>query len=224
MRTMEKLEVLSIQEIEKDKEIAEVSGQVSTIVERAQNFQVDSNESLVKGTEVCSWIRKKISALEKRRKFFVDPLNAHIKSINQFFKENWINNLERADQVVANKMIVWRRSEQERIWAEEKKAMDAAAEKQRKLREKAEAEAAKKGIPTEAVVVPEVEVKEVQQQEKQVGAGMFKKFWDFELMDINQVPRSYLTLDERKVRQAVKDGLREIPGIRIFEREDFARR
>lgn len=43
------------------------------------------------------------------------------------------------------------------------------------------------------------------------------KRWDFEVMDPAQLPRQYLKVDEQAIRQAVRDGKREIPGVRIFE-------
>jgi ABC-type proline/glycine betaine transport system ATPase subunit len=40
-----------------------------------------------------------------------------------------------------------------------------------------------------------------------------RKVWAFELQDLSQVPREYLVLDEKKVRQAIRSGERAIPGI-----------
>jgi hypothetical protein len=50
------------------------------------------------------------------------------------------------------------------------------------------------------------------------GAAAFqRKSWEFELTDIDAVPRDYLILDEKKVRDAIRMGIRTIPGIRIYE-------
>jgi hypothetical protein len=52
----------------------------------------------------------------------------------------------------------------------------------------------------------------------ETGAAAFqRKSWEFELSDILQVPRDYLILDEKRVRDSIRMGIREIPGIRIFE-------
>lgn len=42
--------------------------------------------------------------------------------------------------------------------------------------------------------------------------------WKYELVDLSLVPRSWLTLDEKKVGSAIKgqDGVRNIPGLRIY--------
>jgi hypothetical protein len=44
--------------------------------------------------------------------------------------------------------------------------------------------------------------------------------WSFEVVDLDQVPRDYLSLDVAVVRQAItQDGVRKIPGLRIFRSE-----
>ena len=42
--------------------------------------------------------------------------------------------------------------------------------------------------------------------------------WEFEIEDINKVPREYLTLDEKKVKDDLKMGIRNIPGLKIYEK------
>lgn len=43
--------------------------------------------------------------------------------------------------------------------------------------------------------------------------------YDIEIVDANQVPAQYLIPDEQKIRAAVKQGIREIPGVAITERK-----
>jgi hypothetical protein len=44
--------------------------------------------------------------------------------------------------------------------------------------------------------------------------------WSFEVVDLDQVPREYLSLDVAVVREAItRDGVRKIPGLRIFQVE-----
>lgn len=46
--------------------------------------------------------------------------------------------------------------------------------------------------------------------------------WDYEVLDINKVPREYLMVDNSKVNAAIRrknDPVREIPGIAIAKRE-----
>lgn len=51
-----------------------------------------------------------------------------------------------------------------------------------------------------------------------------KKEWDFCIKDFDLIPKSYLQIDEKKVKGAIKAGIRDIPGIKIFEEEKVALR
>jgi hypothetical protein len=50
------------------------------------------------------------------------------------------------------------------------------------------------------------------------GSASFAHDYTWELEDITKVDRKWLVLDEKKINQAVKGGLRSEPGFRIFER------
>ena len=41
--------------------------------------------------------------------------------------------------------------------------------------------------------------------------------WTFEITDPNQVPNGYWTVDKDAIKAAVADGVRDIPGVRIYE-------
>jgi hypothetical protein len=46
--------------------------------------------------------------------------------------------------------------------------------------------------------------------------------WTFEVIDLDRVPREYMSLDVEVVREAItRDGVREIPGLRIFQAESL---
>lgn len=46
-----------------------------------------------------------------------------------------------------------------------------------------------------------------------------QKKWDFEIIDKDLIPMSYKCIDEIKIKEAVEKGLRDIPGIRIYQNE-----
>jgi hypothetical protein len=53
------------------------------------------------------------------------------------------------------------------------------------------------------------------------GATAFvRRSWSFEVVDLDRVPRDYMSLDVAVVREAItRDGVREITGLRIFQTE-----
>jgi hypothetical protein len=45
--------------------------------------------------------------------------------------------------------------------------------------------------------------------------------WDYEPEDRDAVPGGYWTIDDEAVRQAIAEGVRDIPGLRIFQNDRF---
>jgi len=50
------------------------------------------------------------------------------------------------------------------------------------------------------------------------------KRWTFEVQDATKVPREYMIVHEPSIRQAINAGIREIPGVRIYQDESITLR
>ena len=126
---------------------------------------------------------------------------------------------------------------QEKIDFEAREQREAALRKARDAAEKLQSEkdAAARAIleqtvkeETEAAAmeVPQVVVPTVAPQQTvtrtETGSGHMRMVWEIEVIDPAQVPRKYLTVDEKAIRADVKAGIREIPGVKIFERPVMA--
>lgn len=48
--------------------------------------------------------------------------------------------------------------------------------------------------------------------------NIVSKVWDFELVDISSVPLEFITLNDKAVRQAIREGVREIKGLKIYQK------
>jgi hypothetical protein len=67
-----------------------------------------------------------------------------------------------------------------------------------------------------------------------MGASTVKRTWTFKLVDVAQVPRTFLVLDEKAVREAIRDAVASgrltpgatstdlIPGLEIFQDESLS--
>ena len=51
------------------------------------------------------------------------------------------------------------------------------------------------------------------------GTLYLKDEWDFEILDEKIIPQFYFKLDENKINESIKNGIRKIPGIKIFKKE-----
>jgi len=128
-----------------------------------------------------------------------------------------------------------RKEEEVRIAKEKKKAEREAKVAERKLAKenlsKKKAADAKKIIDDEKKAkqdkldkqgeefVPEVDIKQENTVHSESGAARMRKVWKFEIENEKQIPKAYLTVDEVKIRKAIKGGVREIAGVRIYEDE-----
>jgi hypothetical protein len=104
-------------------------------------------------------------------------------------------------------------------------AAKAGDEDAARLAEIAKAEEAKAQVVAEMPVV-QVEAPVIPKASGPVrtaaGTASTKKVWKFEITDAQSVPREYLAVDEKAIREAVKAGVRSIPGVNIFETNDIA--
>jgi len=84
------------------------------------------------------------------------------------------------------------------------------AEAEAEARRKAEAEGASDDIPEP--VAEKVEVAAPAQSER----VHYREVWQFSVEDEKKVPKRYWAVDRNKIADDVKEGLREIPGVKIW--------
>lgn len=82
--------------------------------------------------------------------------------------------------------------------------------------EKAEAEAKKHEIEAPTVIAPVIPETQKAVRTETASAHQ-RKVWSFEVTDSALVPNEYKLVDDALIRDAIKAGLRIIPGVRIFE-------
>ncbi|PWU06776.1 MAG: hypothetical protein C5B43_01300 [Verrucomicrobia bacterium] len=51
------------------------------------------------------------------------------------------------------------------------------------------------------------------------GKILLKNSWDFRIEDETKIPREYMLVDEAAIEKAVNNGIRNIPGVKIFSYE-----
>jgi colicin import membrane protein len=93
------------------------------------------------------------------------------------------------------------------------------AEEQARIREMV----AKETQPVVATAIAPVSEQASQIKTADVTVSV-RKVWKFEVEDASRVPSAYRVVDERLIRKAVSEGVRDIPGVRIFEDEQIATR
>jgi flagellar biosynthesis GTPase FlhF len=109
------------------------------------------------------------------------------------------------------------REEAERKAVEEAKAKKASEAEIEAARKAAAEEAAKHEV--QAPQVPDIIIpKQETVTRTETGTSSHQiKTWKFEILDILLVPREYLIVNDKKLREVIHAGFRDIPGVRIFE-------
>lgn len=193
------------------------AAQCREIEEEANSLLVDEAGS-IRANEILGQVATVKKEAEKIRTSLVKPLNDRVKEINSAFKSA-LAPLNNADKTLRGKLLDLHR-EQERRRREEEERVRKLLEEEQKKRE-AEAKEKNKPVPPPPPIVVEAPPPIVSIKTDS-GTTSIRKVWDWELVDINEVPREWLILNDKAVNAAVRTGIRNIPGIRIFEREQIA--
>jgi len=179
-------------------ELQPLQKEVITFQERAEALVIETDEDYEKAGEMAVVVNEKSKAIEKMRKFFVDPLNAQVKSINGVFNPQ----IDEADTIVKTKRL-------------------------QDIRDKANAKRAEAG--KEAIAEP---VKEVAPVARTVTTGMaqttVRKTWEHEIISMSELPadvqKAIFAEAYKKgivgqvVQKFVDAGIREMTGVRIYEK------
>ena len=156
----------------------------------------------------------------------MDPFSKIVKEVNGFFKP-YTDRIDAIKAALEDKMRIWQRAELARREEAERKRKEEeariAAEKAKAAEALAETTGKEVfldmaiGIQEEAAKRAEKPIVAKNTAHGGMGTTSTIRKWKFEITDPAAVPREWCCPDEQKIREAVckKDGIREIPGLRI---------
>lgn len=189
--------------------------EVEDMRRRADAFRVVSDESEVTAVEMANQAKKLAKAVDVlTREIITDPDN-FVKSARSFAR-SFTDPLSAIPKALGQQLIMWRHGKELERRKREEIERRAVAELQKRL--DAEAEAAR----VEPVKIEAPVLKEAPNVTRTAeGSAHVRKTWVGEVMDPSLVPaRFYLDdpVDRKKIAQAVAGGVREIPGVNIYEK------
>ena len=200
-----------------EKELTPIKTEVISLKEKADALVILNDDDYNHATEFAGFVNDKSKSIEKMRKFFVDPLNAQVKSINAMFNPE-IDEADAIVKIVKGKMGTYFQKKEEERLKEEKRLQD--------IRDKANAKREEKGI--EPIAEP---VKQVSEVARTVTTGTkqstVKKVWKHEIESIDKLPDDVKKaifaeaynkgIISTVVQKFVNAGIREMSGVRIYE-------
>lgn len=220
-----KVQEKNIPQVVKVEAVREIEEERNGVIVKANKLQVCCQDD----SDLANIQLKRLNATLKMIKGRFDeikrPQNEALKQIRALEKDI-TTPVEEAKCELSNRLMDWRRQEQERIAEETRKV----AEENRLREEKAEAEAerrrnivaahAAKGHKTKPPTeVPEPEVVPEPAPLEATDTTRVRKVWEYEVTDFNQVPHDYLMINRGAIQDAIRSGTREIPGVIISQIE-----
>lgn len=184
---------MSIQKVEET--IKEEDKKVKALISYSKKyFKIKKKEDLIDATDLAVKIKIKIRELEEERKEYVGPLNQTVKKLNTAFKE-LTKPLGEVETHIKNEINIFR-------------------EKEEQIRIKKEQELQEIEQDNELTITPSIP----DTIESNFGESRSVKRWTFDVIQKDKMPLEYLIPDEKKINKEVKKGIRNIPGLNIYQK------
>ena len=180
-------------------EADKIRKQNAPTVTKAKKLEITTVKGENRAYEDLKVVKDAIKFIEGKRTKITSPLNASLREVNAMFKELSAP-LKEADTLIRGKILGFH-TEQKRIAAKEEA-------KRNKIRKSHQDRGHKVHAP--AIIEPEV------------GKSTTQKRWVFDVISIKDVPVEYLVVDTSVVNAAIKDGIRKIDGLNIFQKESLS--
>lgn len=172
-------------------------------------------------TDIVSRVKGAAKSFEDERTSLVKPLNDHVSTINARYKPiaKLLEQIEAAGKAAIGRYL---REKEAKARAEAEAAAEEArlkAEAEARAKREQEPESAPADMEQPPLPVPPPEPPRSASQVRTFGGSTAstRKVWKFEITDFALVPDRYKQIDNAEVNQAIKDGARTIPGLRIYE-------
>jgi hypothetical protein len=191
-----------------DERVIALFTEVTGLLSYAHSRSIASDEDVSNATNDLSLMAKLKKAIEEKRKEYIDPLNSHLKDINDKFKL-LSEPLGQADRMTREKVMAYR-TEVERKRREIEEVNREAEELARK---QAALNNGQFTVDTTPIVVPASPPDHVRTDAGMLGT---QDHWVFEVMDFSLLPTEYKMVDAAKLGKVVRAGLHNIPGVRIW--------
>jgi len=185
---------------------------IQEMAAEAAALVVNSPESNLNAVEMAGQVKKFDKVLEEGRVKYTRPAHEYLKGINGLIKPFQAKLKEIEDGLKAKIS-----QHQVRVELEQRKAEEAARKAQAELQTQLEADAKKAGVEAPKLE-PAVIARFDPATRTESGTAYQRTTWEFEIEDGTKVPGEYKIVDERLIREAVRAGVRQIPGVRIYQK------
>jgi len=197
-----------------DAQKKEIEQSTIALVARATRFQVTDPASLQKSSGILSDIATAKKRANDLRFSLTKPLDESKKRIMALFSP-FIDQFEKATKIIKDKVRDYYFEQEEKARKAEKERLLAEAKQEEEIKKAQEED--REPVVEEIPVIPEVKVPEKTVKGVAGGSMTVKKIWKFTIVDEKLIPNEYRIVSEQLINEAIRNGAREISGVKIYE-------
>jgi len=194
-------------------ELEQYKPKLAELEKQAKELKVKDQETLQLSIDGAATAKGMIKALNGRKEVFTGPHREYINQVNnavKFFTEAFKRIADEYSEKGGEYQYQIELAE-----SRQRKAIDAA---NKKLQEDLNKQAEKDGVKAPVVTPVKVPPRETVIHTAGGHSQHLRKEWKGEIEDPEKVPREYCIPDQKLINQAIRMGVREIPGVKIFEK------
>ena len=195
------------------KELEQYKPKLAELEKQAGALEVKDSDTFQMAIDGAGTAKGLIKAIDGRKSEITSPYREFINQVNnaaKFFTEPL--------KSVANQFSRKSGDYQYQLELAQRKQQKAIEEANRKLQEKLNKQAEKDHIEAPTVIPVKAPKPENVMHTAGGHSQHLRKPWIGEIEDPEKVPHEYCIPDQRLINQAVKMGVREIPGVRIYKK------
>ena len=197
-----------------DAQKKEIEQSTIALVARATRFEITDPASLQKSSGILSDIATAKKRANDLRFSLTKPLDESKKRIMALFSP-FIDQFEKATKIIKDKVRDYYFEQEEKARQAEKERLLAEAKREEEIKKAQEED--REPVVEEIPVIPEVKVPEKTVKGVAGGSMTVKKIWKFEVVDEKLIPNEYRIVSEQLINEAIRNGAREISGVKIYE-------
>jgi len=181
--------------------------------------KIETEQELKTSADMLALVKSDIKEIEKKIKEYTQPAREFMKKVNELGDKVLAPLLDikiNLEKVISEYQIEQKKKQEEKL-----KKKQAEIEAQAKLLE----QLAKENEELKQMVVDKQEYAEklakieVKVSAKSgLGTTTTKMIWTYEIENESLVPREYCSPDAGKIREAINRGIRDIPGVKIYQK------
>jgi len=209
--TKQLITIPAIEPIQKELEV--YKPKLAELEKQAQELKVTGQETFQASIDGAATAKGLVKAIDGRKAEITNPYREFVNKVNNLAKV-FTEPLKRVATEFSRKSGDYQ-YQQDLARKKQEKAIEEA---NRKLQEDLNKQAKKDGV--EAPIVTPVKPQKPETTIHTAGGHSqhLRKDWVAEIEEPKKVPREYLVPDQKLINQAVKMGVREIPGVKIFQK------